>query len=103
MKLESLPHSIGNLEALETLNLRYCRSLKSLPKSIRRLKSLKEIHLRQCNSLDMNTVRPLFRIKSLRQLSLVGGTRWSKEEDSEEEDSDEEEDSEEDSIEEKFT
>ncbi|XP_058107648.1 putative disease resistance protein RGA1 [Magnolia sinica] len=45
---ESLPDGLGQLEALQALEISYCPMLNSLPKELQHLTALKELRLFEC-------------------------------------------------------
>jgi len=50
--VEELPSSIGQLNALQKLDLDECSNLNELPSSIGQLNALQELHLNGCSKLE---------------------------------------------------
>ena len=55
--LLKLPEGLGELYALECLNLSWCAGLKNLPKSIGELQSLRTLNLQFCKKLSQIELR----------------------------------------------
>jgi len=52
LKFTIIPTLIGQLNALQELNLSWCSSLQQLPTSIGQLNALQNLHLNNCFSLQ---------------------------------------------------
>jgi len=61
--LRTLPDSVGELAALETIGLALCVNLTALPESLARLASLTSLDVRMCESLaalpDLSPIKGL--------------------------------------------
>ncbi|XP_077221076.1 disease resistance protein RGA2-like [Tasmannia lanceolata] len=47
-ELTSLPHNLGQLQALRSLTLHFCPKLESLPQELKQLKALQQLHITAC-------------------------------------------------------
>ena len=61
--LDALPHSLGQLSALQSLDLSGCSSLDALPHSLGQLSALQYLDLDDCDSLPLAAVPDSLRQK----------------------------------------
>jgi Leucine-rich repeat (LRR) protein len=71
--LEKLPLPIGQLNALQKLDLSECANLKELPSSIGQLNALQELDLNGCDNLK-KLPSSIGKLNALKKLDLKG---WS--------------------------
>ncbi|XP_058108867.1 disease resistance protein RGA2-like [Magnolia sinica] len=68
-QLESLPEELGQLKALQTLKICNCRQLKSLPESSGQLKALQTLEIWNCRQLE-SLPEELGQLKALQILQI---------------------------------
>jgi hypothetical protein len=69
--LRELPSSIGQLNALQGLNLTGCSNLEELPSSIGQLITLQELHLGRCSNLK-ELPSSIGQLNAIQELHLIG-------------------------------